>query len=228
MKTANLKLKFTLIELLVVISIIAALASMLLPALNKARDKARTINCMNNTKQLGIAVKLYCGDYSDYAPNGTTLSGGETYSPSKLYKNGYLKSLNTFVCPNATYYNYTKKFLEGGSNTSSYLWQYVSYGINYYYINTVEKLTNVRNPSQKVFYADSRFEKYSARFESPFTAIYYLAIPNSNAGSLYRNISERHQDGANVLFTDGHSEYIKYACRKLQNINDRKYFAPEK
>ncbi|MDD3926566.1 MAG: DUF1559 domain-containing protein [bacterium] len=223
--TSKRKKGFTLIELLVVIAIIAILAAILFPVFEKAREKGRQASCTSNLKQLGLAFQMYLQDWDEvFIPVEFSYYGG----PSRyvwnwaygLKSTGYVSNPALFICPSAigSKSMSTYDVTQTPNTASRYL--YIHYGYNIYNIGTSYQATSprsltappaslvdIKDPSGTVLLADSidtssNMGSYSIQ-DGTFT---------------YTNrIHDRHSNGANILWVDGHVAWTGQACQKLQN-----------
>lgn len=215
MKRQNGRGGFTLIELLVVVAIIAILAAMLLPALSQARERARQAVCMNNLKQIGLAVMIYLNDYNEQFPYNKTSPTGAQRLLLTLASNGYIPTQPTgsshyytplFTCPSdrmprqAQYADYKPQSYGKNCGLSSYLISnpFTSRGPSSR--DGSAKLSQVKFPSFTVYlfeaWTDSNVQGPTGGGEN-IDGYRLTKIPGTASGGPW------HSGKQNMLFCDG-------------------------
>jgi len=214
---------FTLIELLVVIAIIALLMAILIPALGRAREQARTIGCRANLKQYGIALRMYLDDNDYYFPNASTwlksaehgwVREGEV--PTGCFW-PYLKDQDVHMC---------SKFamVKQGYNCEDAA---VSYAMNSYVgrsdgsiwgdwlgadVKGVQKETEVHNAARVMVFTEENPWPIDGYSGWPFNDTHFTvgnwSTQIDNYATFHNAPGDLDKGGCNLVFVDGHVEFL--------------------
>jgi prepilin-type N-terminal cleavage/methylation domain-containing protein/prepilin-type processing-associated H-X9-DG protein len=212
-RNSHSKEGFTLLELLVVVAILAVLAALLLPAVNRAKDSARRTSCLNNLKQISLGLRMYADDSQDTSPNSEAPPLWLTNSPWHTYKALMQDYVGTrgvsprrdhlFACPADKFFypDYGAARVRESHHRqpmfdySSYAFNGGNYNTNFPGIGGL-RLGDVRDPTKTILVT-----------EAPAMWPYSWHRPSRDADY----INESHYNNARnmVAFVDGHVSYIR-------------------
>ena len=229
LKTENRQLKtfsaFTLTELLTVIAVIGILMGLLLPALNSSRENARRLSCMNNLKQIGLAMMAYASDHDNHTPPALNADNPPTAWYTAL-TNGNYTTAKIFRCPS----DRTERRLAGDLQTPRSYGMVVanSIDLNYWIAGsrlTCPYLTNsaVALVCEYYYYEPGQLPKVLPVLEdnqlpvvTGFDNAGSINSPDFGAAPPLSMHVPRNKNSGNILFLDGHVEWVENPDRRVE------------
>ena len=215
---------FTLIELLVVIAIIAILAAILFPVFARAREKARQASCSSNLKQIGLAILMYASDYDTrYPSNWTNQCASPGYDWMEVSQ-PYVKSWQLYSCPSANYTSngpdgmYAHTCAIGLGRTAQ--GRRGGYGLNCGRVDPAFPDQRDWGPGGNSIWRS----KKEGIIAKPAEVILVTEVADGAIGCAMfcgtghagfrapwnaNQVSDRHNEGANICFADGHVKWLK-------------------